>query len=365
MANATSNSTIYNTPLVPPPAGVKSNFDVEWTDAQTWTVAVFSVMFALATASLVIRYVTSFFIVKKLEADVVLITLAWGASLCHFISMYQCMQYGWGRHSWDITVAEGIQLSKHLVPGFAAYIISPALTKLAILTVIYHINPSPWFRISTYAIGLWITVYTIVYIGLLAGPCNPVHDLDRTCTSKGAVVQMTLNIASDLAIIVLPLPTLWRLQMPRRQKMVTGGILTLGSAVLIASIARAPYVALLLNRKDLPEKVAQSGGWSMFELNLGIVCSNLMRMKPFVNRYLPGLTSKLELSSRSGGDSRPSGDGTMTARPSHSSAPRSSDEKTDGGDCYGSLQLEQYGMDGNNNGPGMDNRSTESILRQA
>ena len=63
-------SSIYDMPLEPPPEGVESNFDLGWTSVQVWTMVVFGIMFTLATASLVIRYVTSVVVVKKLEADV-------------------------------------------------------------------------------------------------------------------------------------------------------------------------------------------------------------------------------------------------------------------------------------------------------
>ncbi|KAK7414394.1 hypothetical protein QQX98_006759 [Neonectria punicea] len=335
----TNDSTIYNTGLVPPPEGVEPNFDVGWTSVQIWTVVVFGITFAFATASLVIRYVTSALIVKKLEADVARMGTA---LLGHY-------------------TADAKQLSKHLLPGYAAYILAPTLTKLAILTILYRINPSTWFRTWTYAIGFTIAAFTIIYLGLLAGPCSPLNGVNRACISKGAIINVTVNIASDLVIIVLPLPTLWRLQMPWRQKAVTGGILTVGSAVLIASIARAPYVALIVNRHDLSGEAAQSGVWSMGELNLGIVCSNLMRMKPFISRYLPWLTRKLELSSNKG--PKPSTNACGPDRPSHSSPPRSLEgEKTDE-EAYGeNLQLQEFG---NENGPGLDNRSTESILRYA
>lgn len=117
-----------------------------------------------------------------------------------------------------------------MIPGFASYIICSTLTKLAILTVLYRINPSRWYRVSTCAIGFAIAAYTLTALGLLVGLCNPRHGASQACVSRGAIVHVTLNISSDLAIILLPLPTLWGLHMPRRQKMVTGGILTLGSA---------------------------------------------------------------------------------------------------------------------------------------
>ncbi|KAK7424982.1 hypothetical protein QQZ08_008378 [Neonectria magnoliae] len=44
MADVSNGSTTYNTPLVPPPEGVESNFDVGWANVQVWTVVMFGIL---------------------------------------------------------------------------------------------------------------------------------------------------------------------------------------------------------------------------------------------------------------------------------------------------------------------------------
>lgn len=60
----------YNSPVVAPPKGEESNFLHGWTPVLVATVVMFSIMFTMSTASLAIRYVTSAFLIKKLEPDV-------------------------------------------------------------------------------------------------------------------------------------------------------------------------------------------------------------------------------------------------------------------------------------------------------
>ncbi|KAK7428023.1 hypothetical protein QQZ08_005454 [Neonectria magnoliae] len=83
---------------------------------------------------------------------------------------------------------------------------------------------------------------------------------------------------------------------PVRQKLVVVGILCLGSAVLVASVARAPYVRILAISAEFSRKQAEVGVWSMVELDFGILCNNMMRLKPFLNRDLPRLLTALGLS---------------------------------------------------------------------
>ncbi|KAG4288436.1 hypothetical protein FPRO06_06088 [Fusarium proliferatum] len=51
---------------------------------------------------------------------------------------------------------------------------------------------------------------------------------------------------------------------------VVGYILSIGSAVLIASIVRAPYVHIMATNPDFTRKQAEAGVWSLVELNMGI-----------------------------------------------------------------------------------------------
>lgn len=107
---------------------------------------------------------------------------------------------------------------------------SPTLTKLSILTVLYRISPAKWYKMTTYTIAGALLTYTIVFTAILSGPCNPRDAGSSTCLMNLAYAQVALNICTDLSIMILPLPTLHKLQMPLRQKMVVGGILSLGSA---------------------------------------------------------------------------------------------------------------------------------------
>ncbi|KAH6984995.1 hypothetical protein BKA56DRAFT_582085 [Ilyonectria sp. MPI-CAGE-AT-0026] len=347
-----------------------SNFSHGWTSVQVAMVVTFSITFTLSTASLVIRYVSSAVIVKKLEIDVILITIAWGAALGHFLGLLLVFPYGLGQHVWDTDPAELPEFKKRLLAALAPYVVCPAMTKLAILSVLYRISPGRWFRIFTYSLALIISVYTIVFIVILAGPCNPIEPNGSTCIGIGAKTHAALNITTDVIIIILPLPTLWKLQMPFRKKLVAGGILTLGSAVLLASIARAPYVAMLANNGDFYYTLAKSAVWSMLELNLGIVCSNLMRMKPFISRYFPRLAARLGLSLD---DSAGYREGTTASHVRVAGLSHASQlHRIKGGEGDGMPEdshsenphAERYGISMDNRSLELDNRSTESILRQ-
>ena len=116
--------------------------------------------------------------------------------------------------------------------------------------------------------------------------------------------------------------------------------------VLITSIIRAPYIDILSHTKDFSAKQAEAGIWSIVEINLAILCNNLMRMKPFLSQYLPSIMTKLGLSSsrmsadkrgRSGGSDGPPG-GVRWANVTIGGSERLGDH---------SYQLHSVGTDGN------------------
>ncbi|UPK95843.1 hypothetical protein LCI18_006778 [Fusarium solani-melongenae] len=356
---------IYNTSVVPPPDGVTSNFDRTLSDVQIATIVVFSITYFFATVSMILRYITSVVVVQEWELDVVLITLAWGTALGYFVSVAFMMKYGWGSHAWDITLAELVEYNKYLSATTLTYMWSPTLTKLSILSVLRRISPSRGFRLGVYGIGTTLLIYTITFTALLSGPCNPRDKGSGVCLNNLAIAQVVLNIATDLSIIILPLPTLHSLQIPFRQKVVVGGILSLGSAVLIASIVRAPYVKIFATDIDFTRKQAEAGVWSLVELNFGIVCNNMMRLKPLLNRYLPRLLTKLGLSTgksskRHGdGSSRANGNWRMGGRPSHSYQLRSMERR----DPQGKHHDDKDGFDHSDKAASRQAGSTDSILR--
>lgn len=59
--------------------------------------------------------------------------------------------------------------------------------------------------------------------------------------------------------------------------------------MVVCSIARLPYVVALGHTEDATYTEAILGVWTIIELNLGIFCACIMRMKQLVVKYLPQL----------------------------------------------------------------------------
>lgn len=121
----------------------------------------------------------------------------------------------------------------------APVVYAPAtcLAKLSLLFFYLRITPQLWFLRATKVLIGVVLVYTvsIALSNFLA--CRPVRAAwdasitDKTCINRSALYIATaaLNIATDMTMLVLPIPVVVPLQMSSRQKVEIVGIFMLGS----------------------------------------------------------------------------------------------------------------------------------------
>ncbi|KAF9883847.1 hypothetical protein FE257_002738 [Aspergillus nanangensis] len=255
---------LATTPGMQPPAGQTPNFDAPYNSLQIGIFISFGVTYFLATFFIGLRYFQAFKLIKKVEVDLVTITISYGVSMVYFVTMFK------------------------------------SITKMAILSVLYRINPSFAYRASVVAIAVAIFAYTLTLCIITGGPCSPLQAGTTKCLMNVALSQAVLNIASDLAVVAVPIPTILNLHLSVKQKVTIGGILALGSAVVVCSVVRLPYVLLLDKTPDVTYTEAILGVWSIVEVNLGIICACAMRFKRLLSTYLPRL-ALFSSRSRSGG----------------------------------------------------------------
>ncbi|KAL4981758.1 hypothetical protein BDW68DRAFT_196091 [Aspergillus falconensis] len=278
------------TPGMAPPAGHTPQFDGPYNYLQIGTIIAFAVTYFFATLFVGLRYFQAFKLTQKIELDLVTITVSYGVGLAYFVTMLDLFRHGWGKHMWDVSLAQLVELNKALLPNTICYLICPAVSKLAILSILYRINPALIYRTTVVAAALFIFAYTLTLCIITGGPCSPLKDGTLQCLENVALSGAVLNISSDLIVISLPIPTIHNLQLQLKQKVTVGCLLALGSGVIVCSIARLPYVIRLSHTPDATWTQAILGVWSIIEVNLGIICACAMRFKHLIATYLPRLS---------------------------------------------------------------------------
>lgn len=92
------------------------------------------------------------------------------------------------------------------------------------------------------------------------------------------IAVATLNITTDVALLAVPVPLLWKLNMPLKKKIVIGGILCTGVLVIVAAIIR---VVLSLDAVPSPANI---NGWGVRETFIAIIAINIPAFKPVFSR---------------------------------------------------------------------------------
>ena len=147
-------------------------------------------------------------------------------------------------------------------------------------------------------------------------PCRPISAVFQdplpahaTCTDFVTLYLSSapVNIITDLAILVLPMPILTSLRLPRKQKIILIITFSFGVFVAVVDVVRIAYLqsASLVrlqgtqstNRRAL--RVSQPGDfswyaslsfmWSAIEVHVGIMCACVPALKPLVSRILPSM----------------------------------------------------------------------------
>ncbi len=103
------------------------------------------------------------------------------------------------------------------------------MVKLCILTFYVRIfSPVRWFRFTCYAVMIIVTMYSVAGFFAVIFNCHPIRKSWTVTIKTGhcgvnvtklAWAGAILNTITDLAIFFLPLPMVWGLHLPVKQRL--------------------------------------------------------------------------------------------------------------------------------------------------
>lgn len=100
-----------------------------------------------------------------------------------------------------------------------------------------------------------------------------------------------MNIITDIAIFIVPMPVLKELQLPKRQRMALMIVFGLGSFVCLTSVLRLKSLYEISVASDTTWVNGAAAAWSSLEVNVGIICASLPTLRKPLSRYFPNLFS--------------------------------------------------------------------------
>ncbi|KAH7119403.1 hypothetical protein B0J13DRAFT_194164 [Dactylonectria estremocensis] len=229
-----------------PPSGISPSFDHPDYSGQPVVVASIACL-VLATSVWALRLFTKSKIVRTVDCSDYLIAAAWISAVAFAsMSIIQC-SYGLGVHIWDVPIGKFSPTFLQLqITTQAVYCVSMMFTKLSLLALYLRIPPSRRFRAVVYLLMAIVVGYSFSAVLVAIFQCRPVEmpwDVtitDGSCIDRIAyfVATLALNVTTDLFMLALPIPMLWKTKMPKRQKLGLIGIFMAGSFVCVVGFLR-------------------------------------------------------------------------------------------------------------------------------
>jgi hypothetical protein len=158
---------------------------------------------------------------------------AWNLMVVGFI--FAMIGEGMGHHADTIPMENVITIAKLLVAAEILYVFNLAWTKISFLLMYYRIFHVPYFKRWAYIIGTFVVIWVITIMFVFIFICVPVEklwypQLPGHCVNQVGtwIANAASTIGTDLAILVLPIPQVWKLQLATSQKIALTFAFSLG-----------------------------------------------------------------------------------------------------------------------------------------
>ncbi|KAH6668390.1 hypothetical protein B0J14DRAFT_675210 [Halenospora varia] len=281
--------------VLPPPPGVSPDF--EHPESIGYRLVIVTAIFLpLASVVVALRIYTRRVIVHAIGYDDYAIILGWLLSIALSIACIVHLYYGLGVHMWDVPVTTfSPPFWIVALIGGVFYGVSFMFVKMSLLLLYLRLSQYQTFRIMVYAAIITTVTYSLLGSFEFLFGCRPIaKSWDITITygscinpAKILAIHGGLNIATDIAMLVLPVVMVRKLQLPRREKVALAGLFMTGTLVCIISIIRLKKVLILISASDTTWLASDVLTWSTIEVNVGIICACLPSFKPFLRRHFP------------------------------------------------------------------------------
>ncbi|KAF2131230.1 hypothetical protein P153DRAFT_287580 [Dothidotthia symphoricarpi CBS 119687] len=282
---------------MPPPPGVTPNFDNPESIAHR--VIIVSVLGAAITIPIcLIRLYTKRYILRNVGWDdysiVVATILALGFSI--YVS-YQTTN-GLGYHIWEVTAEQFYTLMKiGDIAGPILYNLATLFTKVSLGAFYLRISPFERnFRMAVYAVVFVSIVNSLLSAFGFVWVCQPIAKYWDFTITTGTCINLNayflssacINAATDLALLVLPIFIMHKLQLALHRKIGAALLLMTGSFVCVVSLIRVAQVVkgMHLIPTDGTWGMVINFIWMLTEMWLGIICACLPILYTFVRTHV-------------------------------------------------------------------------------
>ncbi|KAL8782576.1 MAG: hypothetical protein Q9213_005254 [Squamulea squamosa] len=208
----------------------------------------------------------------------------------------QAVIYGAAGHHQNQVSKENVKASLKIIAGqgtpFGLAMTSSKWSICLLYKRIFVLRP---FRIVTYLVMAVIFCWGVLASTVTWCFCVPIaYGWDKSiaggdCANRevGYLIVAVIDAVTDFIILLLPLPMIWQLQIPRQKQISLVVILSIALLSIIASAIRA-YGASKLNFEDFTESRTLIDVFSAIEPATSIIVASSLVLQPVVKRWVGG-----------------------------------------------------------------------------
>ncbi|KAL3464473.1 hypothetical protein BJX64DRAFT_298296 [Aspergillus heterothallicus] len=226
---------------------------------------------------------------------------AYGTGICCILGG----EYGIGKHIWVVESDDVIMSMRIIFAYVILYATTVPMVKLSVLFLYRRIFRLTWtlYFCAFLSVGYMVAVTAGISLACVptsyfwtqwVDPLNGGHC--RINLYMFYLWNGVANLFTDVIILCLPMPIVWKLQMRRSQKWAISGIFLLGGFVCVATIVRIYTITKMKSSVDITWVIGDAMIWSNVEPCIGIVSACLPTLRPLL-RHIPQLRRLLGNSS--------------------------------------------------------------------
>ncbi|KAI1338419.1 hypothetical protein F5Y15DRAFT_417064 [Xylariaceae sp. FL0016] len=206
---------------------------------------------------------------------------------------------GFGRDIWTLTAGQITRVVKYTWLSQIFYVPAIGLTKISVLLFFLRVFPGDNFRrICLLTIAHCAAFTAAILFGTIFS-CTPIEYtwLGWTGEVKGSSIdtnafwwaQAGINIATDLFILLLPIPGILALNLGTRKKIYVLLMFSVGLFITIISIVRLTGLVSYSNTTNPTYNNVGAATWSVVECHTSIICCCMPAARTLMARLFPRL----------------------------------------------------------------------------
>ncbi|KAB8269180.1 hypothetical protein BDV30DRAFT_230069 [Aspergillus minisclerotigenes] len=254
--------------------------------------------------------------------DDLVIIFALLSEIALFVCIIIEVRHGLGQSMYSLsleTVESQLKLTLLIQALWASvplYNLSLNLTKASMILLYLRLFPLRTYQIIIYIVLIFVIITGLWMVFASFFMCIPIRgawDISspHNCIPKEVLwsLNAALQIITDMTIVILPMPLLAKLQLPRKQKIALILVFALGtlfvypfhfqhppyqtnntsSSGCAVSIVRLTALVQMIQSTDRTKYNAAAANWSFIESSVAIICACLPPLRPIIVHICPRL----------------------------------------------------------------------------